>query len=153
MNRCYALIVAIAGFMTTACGAPEGSVQLRFVVQENVRKSAIDPLKGPVYGEILPAEEVDFQGKIPGAAPTTRIHAVQVDLTASDVSPQAWTGSLGSGTYVFLGFLDVDNNATPPPYADRGDPVTLPSGALSRQFEIREDKPITQLVVFDFIMF
>jgi hypothetical protein len=151
------LLVLVA----TSCGdaetllpaeAPTGSATLHFALATSARESPelVDPLTGTVHGQVLLVEEVNIFGNIPGSVPIVEVKLDGVDLIATETASPTWAHALPPGTYVFLGFLDVDANAkTTPALADEGDPVTTPPMALERQFVIHPDESTEQTIVFD----
>jgi len=111
----------------------------------------VPPLKGNVHGDLLRPEHVSGSGPTSDAVSLQPIRVDDVDFTASPdagtESVQAFTASLCPGTFKFLGFLDVDANADEPAFADRGDPVTVPS-ANDLQFEVKENSLTKHTITF-----
>ena len=132
--------------------APSGSLVLNFSTTNTVRKSPNleDPLLGTVYGSVYLAEDVTLTGPREGAeAAVTGITVEQVDLRTKDVSDESWTSPpLPPGEYMFLGMLDVDDNAAQTDNdPDTGDPVTLPIN----KFIIEQGVQAAVTVPFDLV--
>ena len=131
LNLCLGLL---------SCGAPPvetGDVRLNFSVSSSVRSSPYldDDLLGTVYGGIFHVQDVSVLGPVEGAVSLASVELEGVDLREAEASVVFWSGTLDPGSYVFLGFFDVDGNGeelaeTNP---DNGDPVTL---ANTNAFEI-----------------
>ncbi len=146
----------LAALLLAACGSdpvetPTGTVQLRFSVSNTVRSSRNlkDGLLGDIYGSLFIAEEVTVTGPIEGAQDlNTSIALTGVDLRTADTSTASWTSDpLPVGSYIFLGFYDVDENGADTRDPDSGDPVTLPINP----FEIKDGEKTPHVVTFDLV--
>lgn len=128
-----------------------GTVTLSFSVSNGARANPnlVDPLIGPIYGELYAGIDVTITGPVEGAPTYGTIALEPVDLTMADSVAGTWTSEpLEPGEYIFLGAFDIDDNSAEfMGGPDSGDPVTLPT----QKFEVvaGEDTPFT--VAFDLI--
>ena len=123
-----------------SCGSAPvetGDVRLNFSVSSSVRSSPYldDDLLGTVYGGIFHVQDVSVLGPVEGAVSLATVELEGVDLRDAEASVSFWSGTLDPGSYVFLGFFDVDGNGdeSSETNPDNGDPVTL---ANTNAFEI-----------------
>jgi hypothetical protein len=125
-------------------------VELRFTASPSVKSSAAlrDPLRGVVYGSIFLQEDVAVDGPREGAQHFAAVE-LQVDLTTTTTSAEAFVTTLPPGSYVFIGFLDVDGNGSEQKRPDAGDPVTL---ALTNKFELTDGAERRKAVVFELVL-
>jgi hypothetical protein len=133
-----------------AVAAGTGTATLTFGVTNGVRQNPTlsDPLIGAVYGNVFLAEDVTLTGPTDDAMEFGEVELLAVDLEANTESAPWTTPELAPGTYVFLGFFDVDANGDVTREPDPGDPVTLP---VSNQFEIVVDQDAELAAVFDLV--
>lgn len=127
-----------------------GTAAFVFGVTNGVRASGtlVDPLSGAVYGQIFRQADVTLTGPIEGAVEYGSVEATGVDLTTAQTAG-AWTGGdIPAGSYVFLGFFDVDGNGATTREPDAGDPVTLP---ITNQFDITVGQTTNLTVQFDLV--
>lgn len=128
-----------------------GTVTLSFSVSNGARANPnlVDPLMGPIYGELYAGIDVTITGPVDGAPTYGTIALEPVDLTMPDSVAGTWTSDpLEPGQYIFLGAFDIDDNSEEfMGGPDSGDPVTLPT----QKFDVvaGEDTPFT--VAFDLI--
>ncbi|MDP7039324.1 MAG: hypothetical protein QGI45_09205 [Myxococcota bacterium] len=123
-----------------SCGSAPvdtGDIRLNFSVSSSVRSSPYldDALLGTVYGGIFHVQDVSVLGPVEGAVSLASVELEGVDLRDVEASSSFWSGTLDPGSYVFLGFFDVDGNGeeSSETNPDNGDPVTL---ANTNAFEI-----------------
>jgi hypothetical protein len=140
--------------LLAACGGSEvaeGDATLTFGVTNGVRANPTleDALVGDVRGNLFLVEEVTLTGPVEGATEFGAVEMLAVDLEASDQSPPWTTPMLAPGSYVFLGFFDVDANGGESFEPDPGDPVTLP---VTNQFEIVGGETVEVSAVFDLVL-
>lgn len=152
MSRRHVLILGAVFF--SACGPKpvgQGTAKLVFSATNTVKSSASlkDPLLGTVYGNIYLQEDVGVLGPRTGAMQFADIEVANVDLRTDAVSSASFTtGTLEAGSYVFLGFYDVDGNGSVTKDPDAGDPVTQ---ALTNKFDITDAKETAVTVAFDLV--
>lgn len=110
-----------------------------------------DPLVGMAYGKLFWSRDVTVTGPRNGAQAVVHLPGIGIDLRNSMTSQSAiGVYDLQPGSYVFLGFFDVDNNAGPPgeETPDVGDPVTLSNSNI---FQIIDGHESKHVVLFDLI--
>ena len=153
MSRRHLLIFAVLSL--TACGPKPvgmGTVKLTYSTTSAVKTSANlkDPLLGTVYGNVFLQEDVGVFGPRNGAEEFAAVEVAGVDLRTADPSAESFTSmSLAAGSYVFLGFFDVDGNGSMTKDPDPGDPVTQ---ALTNKFEITDATQTELVVKFDLVL-
>ena len=140
--------------LLAACGGSEvsdGDATLRFGVTNGVRANPTleDPLVGDIHGNLFLVEDVTLTGPVDDAVEFGSVEMLAVDLEAADQSEPWTTPALAPGSYVFLGFFDVDGNGSETFEPDPGDPVTLP---VTNQFEILAGETIEVGAVFDLVL-
>jgi hypothetical protein len=144
------LVITAAACGGSNDGPTDGSVELRFIVPPGVRSSPslVDPLIGDIYGNIFLEEEVTISGPVEGATEFGSVGMFGVDLEAATESAPFTTNPIPPGSYIFLGFFDLDGNGMVDYNPDDGDPVTLPIDA----FEIVAGQTIQFVVDFDLVL-
>lgn len=140
------------GDSTSSSSTPTtGTATMTFSVSNGARQSPalVDPLKGSVYGALYRQEDVTVTGPIDGAMEIASVEVADVDLTTADVSSASWQSEpIEAGSYVFLGFYDVDGNGADSREPDSGDPVTLPS---VNKFDVTAGEETTLTASFDLV--
>ena len=155
MRTTSMILAAVIGLGGGACagddGAAAGTAELRFGVTNGVRANPtlVDPLLGAIYGDLFLREDVNLTGPIEGARHFGSVELTAVDLRAMAAESAPWTSPpLAAGTYVFLGFFDLDGNgAAGEP--DPGDPVTLP---VTNALTIVADQVVMLSAQFDLVL-
>lgn len=146
------------GLLAIGCGSSDeetsetkqGTAKLSFSVTNGVKvnPNLTDPLQGNIYGALFLADDVALTGPKEGAEDKASVEVLGVDLEAADVSAQTWTSpALPPGVYIFLGFMDLDDNGAETREPDVGDPVTLPIN----EFEIKADEEVPVQIAFDLV--
>jgi hypothetical protein len=118
------------------CDEPSarGQFKLSFEASPTVRNSTslTDPLKGPVWGSVYRAVDVEIDGPKPGTSAVADFHYPLVDLTNGPSEPFDLPEFLDAGEYQILGFMDIDANAVEGAAdPDPGDPVMIPIGGFT----------------------
>ncbi len=142
---------ALAAGCTSDDGVATGAAELRFSVTNGVRANPtlVDALQGAIYGNVFLAEDVNLTGPIDGARQFGYVELTAVDLRTAGVESAPWTSAaLAAGTYVFLGFFDLDGNGAGGD-PDPGDPVTLP---VTNQFTIVGGDVVQLSAQFDLVL-
>ena len=150
-----AAVVVAAGALAAGCASDDdvasGRAELRFSVTNGVRANPtlVDALQGAIYGDLFLAEDVNLTGPIDGARQFGYVELPAVDLRTAGAESAPWTSApLAAGTYVFLGFFDLDGNgAAGDP--DPGDPVTLP---VTNKFTIVGGDIVQLSAQFDLVL-
>ena len=151
------LVAAVAALSFAGCGSDDveaavGGAELTFSVTNGVRANPtlVDPLQGAIYGNLFLKEDVNLTGPIEGAREFGYVELTGVDLRAAGAESAPWTSAaLPVGTYVFLGFFDVDGNGLPAHDPDPGDPVTLP---VTNELTIVADDVVMLAAEFDLVL-
>ena len=152
------LAAAVAALSCAGCGSDDGAAaaagtaELRFKVTNGVRANPtlVDPLQGAIYGNLFLKEDVNLTGPIEGAREFGYVELTGVDLRTAGAESAPWTSAaLPVGTYVFLGFFDVDGNGAAAHDPDPGDPVTLP---VTNELTIVADDVVMLGAEFDLVL-
>jgi hypothetical protein len=147
-------LLLVPALLLAACGADDptdGDATLSFGVTNGVRNNPTleDALIGDIYGQIFLSEEVTVTGPVEGATEFGSVELLDVDLEAGTESEPWTTPKLAPGSYVFLGFFDVDANGAETREPDDGDPVTLP---VTNVFEVTAGETVELDAVFDLVL-
>jgi hypothetical protein len=149
------LIIVASAVALSACGsspapAPMGSVKMKFQVGNSAKMDSAlkSPLMGNVYGNVFLQEDVSVTGPRNDAMGFADVTVNGVDLRTKDLSDQEYSVSLAPGTYVFLGFYDVNGDGATSKSPDTGDPVTLPT---TNDFTVTDRVTTDRVIEFDLV--
>ncbi len=154
------ITILASGTLLAGCGSgddddddvvADGDATMTFGVTNGVRANPTlqDALIGAIYGDLFLVEDVTLTGPVDGAVAFGSVALLGVDLEAGTESAPWTTPALAPGSYVFLGFFDLDGNGAEVHEPDPGDPVTLP---VSNQFEILAGQTVELAAVFDLVL-